>query len=65
MIIDKKRAKQLVKAGYAVETLNGRVYCEDTGKTYQIVDRLDLYRVDHYLVGDGDLRRNWDNVICA
>jgi hypothetical protein len=48
MIITKAHAQRLIKAGKA-RTIAGDIATHD-GKRYQIVDRLDLQRVDHYEV---------------
>jgi hypothetical protein len=52
MIITKKTAQRLIRAGKAA--VDGLVYSD--GKTYMALTRYDLKRVDHYLVGHGDLR---------
>ncbi|HMQ73260.1 MAG TPA: hypothetical protein PKA84_01405 [Rubrivivax sp.] len=52
MIITKRYAQRLIRAGKA--SLDGSAYSD--GKTYAVIVRHDLLRVDHYLVGYGDLR---------
>jgi len=52
MIISKEYALKLVRIGKA--KLEGK--CFDNGNTYMIVTRYDLQRVDHFLIGEGDLR---------
>jgi hypothetical protein len=52
MKITKRTAQKHLKAGNA--RLVGLVYIN--GETWMALDRLDLCRVDHYLVGYGDLR---------
>jgi hypothetical protein len=46
MIISKAYAKRLIKAGKTTATEGDT--CTDNGRTYQIVTRLDVQRVDHY-----------------
>ena len=46
MIISKKYAQLLIKAGKATAVKGDT--CTDNGRTYQIVTRLDVQRVDHY-----------------
>jgi len=46
MIISTAYAKKLIKAGKATAVKGDT--CTDNGRTYQIVTRLDLQRVDHY-----------------
>jgi hypothetical protein len=46
MIISKKYAMRLIKAGKAT-AVEGDTWT-GFGRTYQIVTRLDLQRVDHY-----------------
>jgi hypothetical protein len=46
MIISKAYAQKLIKAEKATATEGDT--CTDNGRTYQIVTRLDLQRVDHY-----------------
>ena len=53
MIIAKRTAQRLIAVGKA--TIEGRVY--DNDQTYAIITRHDVQRTDHYLIGDGDLRR--------
>jgi len=52
MSISKRTAQRLVKSGKA--TITGTVY--DGLHTYLVVQRLDLQRTDHVLLGAGDLR---------
>ena len=54
MIISKEYALKLVRIGKA--KLEGK--CFDNGNTYMIVTRYDLQRVDHFLIGEGDLRQS-------
>ena len=53
MIISRSYADRLVRAGRAVK--DGATY--DGGKRYQIVTRLDVQRVDHYELHDGQPTR--------
>lgn len=53
MYITKTYAKRLIKAGKAAETC--AVF--HNGCTWMAITRFDLQRVDHYLIGAGDLRR--------
>jgi hypothetical protein len=53
MILTSRYAARLVAEGKA--TLDGLTYHD--GATYEIVTRHDLMRVDHVLIGYGDLRR--------
>ncbi len=46
MIITKAYAKRLIKAGKATAKTGDT--CTGCGRTYQIVTRLDIKRVDHY-----------------
>jgi hypothetical protein len=46
MIISKAYAQKLIKAGKAT-AVEGDT-CTDNGRTFQIVTRLDVQRVDHY-----------------
>ena len=52
MIITKQTAQRLIRTGKATET--GLVY--DDGKTFMALVRHDQQRIDHYIVGHGDLR---------
>jgi hypothetical protein len=52
MIIKKLTAKRLIKAEKAKES--GKVF--NDGYTYMAIIRYDLQRIDHYLLGEGDLR---------
>jgi hypothetical protein len=52
MIITKQHAQRLIRARKA--RLDGAVYSD--GKTCAIVVRHDLQRIDHYIIGYGDLR---------
>jgi len=51
MIITREYAKILVRQGKAIE--NGAT--NQDGKRYQIVERLDVRRVDHYPLDPGQL----------
>jgi len=51
MIISRGHANRLVRDGKAIK--NGATY--DDGARYQIVERHDLQRVDHYQLDPGQL----------
>ena len=51
MIITREYVKRLVRQGKAIE--NGAT--NQDGKRYQIVERLDVRRVDHYPLDPGQL----------
>ena len=53
MYITKTYAQRLIKSGKAKK--DGLVY--HNGSTWMAITRFDLQRIDHYLVGQGDLRR--------
>lgn len=53
MIISRGYANKLVRDGKA--TKNGSTH--DNGKRYQIVERHDIQRVDHYELHQGQLTR--------
>lgn len=53
-ILTRLYATRLILAKKA--RITGLVYDREKDVTYMAIDRLDAQRVDHYKIGDGDLR---------
>ena len=55
-VITKAQAEKLIAEGKAQYV--GEMYREETCKTFGVINRLDKQRTDHYVIGEGDLRKN-------